>query len=263
MNIQAVVTDFDASFTEDQGTASDRRTWADVRRLKAAGVRVILNTGRDLDYLLGPTGILRWTDAALFDLVIAEDGAVAWDPSANEIHILGEPVSPFFVDALRRTAKARKPENRIEPKELWLGHASIATMRDKLPITRRVLQRKNAFLKRVGIAPIDVHPIVNGGSVTWVKTGIDKGTGMLWALHQLGVSANGTVAIGDGENDAAFMRLAAVAAPVANAKPELHALPNAIRVRGRAGAGFREVAGRILRGELDQLVGAPGLGIAI
>jgi hydroxymethylpyrimidine pyrophosphatase-like HAD family hydrolase len=263
MLIEAVVTDFDASFTEDQGTASDRRTWAEVRRLKAAGVKVILNTGRDLDYLLGPTGVLRWSDIAQFDLVIAEDGAVAWDPSANEVHILGEPVSPYFVDALRRTAGAKRPENRIDPKELWLGHASIATMRDKLPIAQRVLTRKNAFLRRLGIPPIDVQPIVNGGSVTWVKTGVDKGTGMLWALHRLGVRASRTVAIGDGENDAAFLRLAAVAAPVANAKPELHALANAIPVRGRAGAGFREVARNVLSGALDDRLTGGDIGLAV
>lgn len=251
MKIQAIVLDFDASFADDQGVADDPRTWAAVRRLREAGVRVVLNTGRDLPYLVGPTGVVCWERLALFDMVIAEDGAVAWDPAQNRVHLLGEPISPLFLDALRATHRHPDPERRIDPAQLWPGLASLGMMRDKLHVATDVLRRKNAYLVRKGIAPISVQPILNNASVTWVQPGIDKGTGMLWALDRLGVDPRRTVALGDGENDIAFLRLAGVAAPVANAIPELRALPNAVRVRGKAAAGFREVARRILSGEFD------------
>ena len=262
MRIQAVVTDFDASFTSDQGVADDARSWATVQALRDAGVKVVLNTGRDLHYLIGPTGILHWSQVAMFDMIIAEDGAVAWDPRANRLQIIGEPISPYFIDALRQTAVAADPDDRIDSKELWIGHASVGTMRDRLQLAKKVLRRKNAYLKRLGVPPISVEPIVNGNSVTWVKAGVNKGTGMLWALQQLGVDPARVVAIGDGDNDAAFMKLAGIAAPVANAKPELHALSNAICVRGSAADGFREVAQRLLDGELDRLLDDPGLSVA-
>lgn len=264
MLVEAVVTDFDASFAEDQGVANDAHTWASLRRLRDAGIRTVLCTGRSLDYLVGPSGVLSAKHMALFDVVIAEDGAVAWEPAANRLHLLGQPMSPFFVDALRRTATRKDPRERIGAGDLWHGLASMSTRREHMRVTDHVLKAKNSELRRLGIPPIDVHPIVNGTWVTWVSGGVDKGSGMLWALSRLGVSPTRAVGVGDGDNDADFMRLCGVAAPVGNAVAELHALPNAMPLRGHASAGFRELVRRVFSGEVDRLMAAlPGFDVGV
>ena len=261
--IEAVVTDFDKSLVPDQGTLDDPATLAELRALRRAGIRIVLCTGRTLDYLVGPTGIRSWDHLLLFDAIVAENGAVLWDARNRRLDLLGEAVAPEFVEALRRTGRRADPERRIDPAEIWPGLASVSVMRDRLDVSRDVLRVKNSQLRRKRVPSLQLHPIVNGGSVTWVSRGVDKGVGMLEALRRLGVDPARTVGVGDGENDAAFMRLCGLAAPVDGSCHAVVSLPNAIPLRGGPGAAFRDVARRTRRGSLDRYIGRGRIAVAL
>ena len=76
-----------------------------------------------------------------------------------------------------------------------------------------------------------------------------KGTGLLAALDELGLSPHNTIAAGDAENDLALLHAAEVGAAVANAVPSLAAQAD-LRLGSRDGDGVAELlAGPLLAGQ--------------
>ena len=252
--IQAIATDFDDSFVDGQGVATQRHTWDEVRRVRAAGVKMVMVTGRDLAYVFGPTGILHWNQVLQFDAIIGEGGAVAFFPHENRTEILCEPVSPLLIDAVKRTVLERDPAKRIDMTEAWFNQASFSFTAKGIPIVKGVLRRKNAWLKRRNIPVFNVWLIENGNSGIVLPRGVDKWSATSRVLDELGVDPAKCVGVGDGENDVVFMSRLGIAAPVQNAHPSLKALPNAIEVKGKSHYGFREICRRVRRGELDKFL---------
>ena len=83
--------------------------------------------------------------------------------------------------------------------------------------------------------------IFNKGAVMALPSGITKATGLKPALMELEIPADRTIAIGDAENDHAFLGMCGLAVAVANALPALKASADIVTV-GRQGAGFVELA---------------------
>jgi hypothetical protein len=78
-----------------------------------------------------------------------------------------------------------------------------------------------------------------------LPSGINKATGLLTALDELDLSAHNVVAVGDAENDHAFLMSCGCAATVANAVPMVRAEVD-IPLAADHGAGVVELVDRLI-----------------
>lgn len=243
----ALAFDFDGTLADDQATLNDPATVAMLQRLRDAGYKLILNTGRTLEYLIGPQGIEDPAVVRLFDAVVAECGGTLWLPRESAAPApLGPLHSPLLVNEMRRVG--------IPATMIWPGLASVATMRHLRPKASKALRRVNVDLRAAAQPPLNVRPVYNGESVTYLPAGTDKGSGLRAAAAALGISARQVIGFGDGENDLPFLRACGVAVAVANARPVLlaglrHHL-HAVLATRPAGAGVREICTQLLQGVL-------------
>jgi HAD superfamily hydrolase (TIGR01484 family) len=209
----ALATDYDGTLATDG--AVDRETVAALRRLAATGRKLILVTGRQLNDLLRV-----FPDAGLFDAVVAENGAVLHRPASAETRVLAPPPPAHFVETLRR--------RRVEP--LWRGQVVVATVQPNDTAVEDVIRELG----------LDLQVILNKGSVMVLPASVDKATGLRAALAELAVAPERVVAIGDAENDQAFLATSGRGVAVANALDTLKAGATHV-TRGEAAAGVREI----------------------
>ena len=213
MRFLALATDYDGTLATDG--AVDPETVAALRRLAATGRTLILVTGRQLNDLLRV-----FPEAGLFAAVVAENGAVLYRPGSGEMRVLAPPPPAHFVETLQR--------RRVEP--LWRGQVVVATVQ---PNDTAVVDVN----RELGL---DLQVILNKGSVMVLPASIDKATGLRAALDELALAPERVVAIGDAENDQAFLATCGYGVAVANALEPLKAASKHV-TRGEAGAGVREI----------------------
>jgi len=87
---------------------------------------------------------------------------------------------------------------------------------------------------------LDLQVILNKGSVMVLPASVDKASGLRAALAELALAPERVVAIGDAENDQAFLGTCGYGVAVANALDSLKATTAHV-TRGEAGAGVREI----------------------
>jgi HAD superfamily hydrolase (TIGR01484 family) len=194
MYFLALAADYDGTIAAD-GAVSDE-TYAALEALKKTGRRLLLVTGRNLESLKRSCHRLK-----LFDRVVAENGALLYDPATEEERVIAPPPSPIFVEQLR--------ERGVSP--LSVGHAIVATW---TPHERTVLE----VIQELGL---ELHIIFNKGAVMVLPANVNKASGLCAALQDLEVSALNVVGVGDAENDHAFLKCCGCSAAVANAIPSL------------------------------------------
>ena len=192
-----------------------------------SGRRLILVTGRELPDLL-----TVFPHIALFDRVVAENGAVVHCPATREEKLLGEPPPAPFVRALR--------ERGVSP--IAVGRVIVATWK---PHETTVLE----VIRDLGL---ELHVTFNKEAVMVLPAGLSKATGLAEALRELGLSAHNVVGVGDAENDHAFLRLSECRVAVSNALPMLKDAADLV-TRGEEGAGVRELIERLLADDLRDL----------
>lgn len=61
-----------------------------------------------------------------------------------------------------------------------------------------------------------------------LPVGASKGAGVQWLLHHLGMSPDGLLACGDGENDIEMLQLATVGVAMGNAGPKVKSVADAV-----------------------------------
>ncbi len=95
VRIQALAVDYDGTIAHHGKVAAGTQTV--LAALRPSGRRLVLVTGRRLEDLqvVAP-------DLAVFDAVVAENGAVLYDPSTGDLTPLAEPPPPALLDALHR-----------------------------------------------------------------------------------------------------------------------------------------------------------------
>jgi hydroxymethylpyrimidine pyrophosphatase-like HAD family hydrolase len=121
-----------------------------------------------------------------------------------------------------------------------VGHVVVATVQ---PNDAAVMD----VIRELGL---DLQVILNKGSVMVLPASVDKASGLRAALDELGLSPENVVAIGDAENDQAFLATSGCGVAVANALDALKV--GAARVtRGEAGAGVREVIDSLISERLQ------------
>jgi hydroxymethylpyrimidine pyrophosphatase-like HAD family hydrolase len=219
--VLALATDYDGTLAH-QG-AVDAATLAALERFKATGRRLILVTGREL-----PDLKRCFPQLSLFDRVVAENGALIYDPASEKETVIAEPPPEAFVRQLRA--------RNVAP--LSVGRAIVATWE---PHGTTVLQ----VIRDLGL---ELQIIFNKGAVMVLPAGVNKATGLAAVLPELELSAHNVVAVGDAENDHAFLRASGCGAAVSNALPMLMESAH-IKLAGRASAGVVELIETIERAD--------------
>src|SRR5438105_5535081 len=95
MRYHALAADYDGTLAH-HGQLDDT-TRAALRRLRESGRKTIMVTGRQLDDLLS-----FLPEPELFDRIVAENGAVVYEPATKDVRLLAEAPPPEFAEELRR-----------------------------------------------------------------------------------------------------------------------------------------------------------------
>ncbi|MDY6944141.1 MAG: HAD family hydrolase [Pseudomonadota bacterium] len=222
MRYLALCTDYDGTLAHHG--AVDDSTIAALARLRESGRRLIMVTGRELAELTSAFARLD-----LFDLVVAENGALLYNPATKQYQPLCEPPLPAFVAEL----KAR----HVTP--LSVGRTIVATHepheKDALDVIRDL--------------GLELQVIFNKGAVMILPSGVNKATGLHAALEQLSISVHNAVGVGDAENDHAFLGICECAVAVANALPAVQQTADFV-TRATHGAGVTQLIEEILADDL-------------
>jgi phosphoglycolate phosphatase (TIGR01487 family) len=194
MRYLALASDYDGTLA-DHGIVRSSSV-VSLRRLAESGRKLILVTGREL-------GDLRavFPQHEMFQRIVAENGALLYNPATRESRALGEPPPPEFVAALRDAG--------VEP--LSVGASIVST----------VQPHDAAVLKAIRDLGLEMQVIYNREAVMVLPSGVNKGTGLRAALAELGLSVRNTVGVGDAENDHALLNVCEYRVAVANAIPSL------------------------------------------
>lgn len=192
MRYLALCTDYDGTIAH-HGVV-DQPTIDALARLRESGRKLIMVTGRELAELISVFPPLD-----LFDLVVAENGALLYNPATKEQKPLCEPPLPQFVAALE--ARGVTP--------LSVGRTIVAT---REPHETDAIE----VIRDLGL---ELQVIFNKGAVMILPSGVNKATGLKAALTELNLSVHNAVGVGDAENDHAFLGICECAVAVANALP--------------------------------------------
>lgn len=204
-------------------------TIAALERLRATGRRLILVTGRQLPDLFN-----LFTSTHLFDSIVAENGAVLYNPADHTEHVLAQPPPDQLVDALRNRG--------VSP--LSVGRVVVATA---TPHEATVL----GTIQELGLG----HQVIfNKGQIMILPPGVNKGFGFAAALRELRLSPRNAVAMGDAENDYSLLALAECAVAVNNALPMLKEHADLV-TKGEDGDGVSEVIERLIATDLAEIAG--------
>ena len=227
MYVLALATDYDGTLAEDCVVSPS--TIEVLERFKETGRRLIMVTGRELPELIG---IFPKTE--LFDRIVAENGALLYDPATRTETPLAASASPELFDAL----KARG----VIP--LSMGRCIIAT-REPYQI---------AAFKEIRRLGLELEIIFNKGAVMVLPTGVNKATGLGVALDELRLSPHNVIGVGDAENDHAFLSFCGCSVSVANALPALRDRTHLVMLHPR-GRGVTELIDLIVSDGRHSLTG--------
>lgn len=218
MRFVALAADFDGTLAADG--VLDPATASALERLRRSGRALILVTGREV-----PELVATCPELGLFNLVVAENGALLYWPATEQVKLLAEPPPSALVAALRA----------LEVAPLSVGNVIVATWH---PHETTVLQT----IRHLGL---EHQVIFNKGAVMILPPGINKASGLTAALNELGLSPHNVVGIGDAENDHSFLRLCECAVAVDNALPTLKQRADFVTSSGH-GAGVVELIDELL-----------------
>jgi hydroxymethylpyrimidine pyrophosphatase-like HAD family hydrolase len=221
MRYLALATDYDGTLAAN-GTAVDSTIQA-LEKLRDSGRRLILVTGRELNDLHTVFSKLE-----LFDCVVAENGALLFDPRSKRSRVLAEPPPKELLSAL---------EERGVP--FSTGRAIVATN----------VPHEVAVLDAIRELGLEMQVIFNKGAVMVLPSGVNKCTGLEVALHSMELSHHNVVGVGDAENDHAFLADCECAVAVANALVTVKQRADYVTSQPR-GAGVEELIAKLLENDL-------------
>jgi len=214
-HFKALASDGDGTLT--RGGHLGKATFDALRRLRQAGKRIILTTGET------PKDLAKFPHLELFDLVVAENGALLFDPSTRKEELLAEPPPVALIQKLRAA--------KIDP--LKFGRVIVSTESPRECAVAEVLR------------DFGWQVVLNRRNIMMLPQGINKATGLTVALRRLGLADRDVVAVGDAENDLALFKACGCGVAVANAIPELKKEATLVTSFGN-GAGVVELIDKLL-----------------
>jgi HAD superfamily hydrolase (TIGR01484 family) len=198
-----------------------------LKRVRESGRKLILVTGRVMDEL---RQIFPRLD--LFDWVVAENGALLYNPETRDEKLLAERPPGKFAGALAK--------RNVEP--ISVGRVIVATWQP----------HETTVLETIRDLGLELQVVFNKGAVMVLPSGVNKATGLKAALWELGLSPHNAVGIGDAENDHAFLSMCECAVAVANALPSVKEQADLV-TDGDHGAGVIELIDKLLTSDLSEL----------
>ena len=200
MRLTALALDYDGTIAVDGVLGPEVR--AAIAETRAAGIKVILVTGRLLGDLRRLAGDLRFVDA-----VVAENGAVLAFPETGVTRLLAEPPPAHFHKELDRRGIT-----------YLAGECVVEGSADAASALLRVIQQLEL--------PLVI--LFNRGRVMVLPQAVSKATGLHEALYSQRLSLHNALAIGDAENDHEMLKASEVGAAVAWGSPWLKAVADVI-----------------------------------
>ena len=231
MRFRVLATDYDGTLATHGSV--DSTTLAALERLRSSGRKLLLVTGREI---LDLKQVFPQLDA--FDRIVAENGALLFDPGSRREELLCERPAQELIERLQ--------ERHIP---ISVGRAVIATTEPHYQVV----------LKAIHKLGLELQLTFNKGSVMVLPTGVNKATGLAHALAEIGESAAATVGIGDAENDHAFLAACGCGVAVANALPSLKSRAQVVTC-GAHGAGVVEVIDELLANDFARGASCGGAG---
>ncbi len=225
MRYLALACDYDGTLATDGRV--DENTEAALERLLDSGRKLILVTGRQLDDL-----IQVFPRINLFELVVAENGALLYRPASCDQRLLGDRPPEEFITTLR--------ERGVD--SLSVGRVIVATWHP----------HETTVVETIRDLGLDLQVIFNKNAVMVLPSGINKAVGLNAALSELGLSPHNTVGVGDAENDQAFLELCKCSVAVANALPMVKQQADLV-TSGSRGAGVTELIDKLIASDLEEL----------
>ncbi len=218
MYFLALAVDFDGTIA-DEGIVAPS-TLSALRRIQRSGRKLLLVTGREL-------GDLRSCFPALdlFDIIVAENGALLFEPGKQRETLL----APSPPDTLLQALSDR------DVKPISIGRSIIATWRPQEKIVIETIEDLG----------LEMQITFNKGAVMILPAGVNKASGLRNALKNLGISPLNVVGVGDAENDHAFLKSCGCAVAVANAIPALKKAADIVLAESH-GAGVAELVERLI-----------------
>ncbi len=190
MHFLALAVDYDGTIAENGSVPPE--VCASLTTLKNSGRKLLLVTGRELQALKH-----HFPQLDLFDLVIAENGALLYDPTTDTEELIADPASTELVSRLR--------DKGVSP--LSIGRSVIATWH---PF-------ENAVITSIREMGLELQITFNKDAIMILPPCVNKASGLMAALRRLGISELNVVGVGDAENDHAFLSICGCAAAVNNA----------------------------------------------
>jgi HAD superfamily hydrolase (TIGR01484 family) len=225
MRYQIAAFDYDGTIAHHGGV--NEETIEALKQLKASGRKIILVTGRELDELK-----TIFPEHTVFDRIVAENGALIYNPSALEERLLGEAPPETFVQYLK--------QHKVAP--LSVGRVIVATWEP----------HQNVVLEAIKKFGVERQVIFNKGAVMVLPSGINKAKGLSSVLKELSFSMHNVVAAGDAENDSAMLQAAECAVAVQNALPALKETADWV-TKSDHGDGIIELVNQLLKNDLGVL----------
>ncbi|HEY3355986.1 MAG TPA: HAD hydrolase family protein, partial [Polyangia bacterium] len=164
MRFLALACDYDGTLADEGRLAAPTR--AALAAVRASGRKLLVVTGRERPDLERVAAGLD-----LFDLVVAENGAVLYWPGTGAERLLAPAPPPAFVAALRRAG--------VTP--LGVGRCIVATVHPHEHTVREIIRQLG----------LELAVVFNKGAVMVLPAGVDKATGLAAALAELGLSPAG------------------------------------------------------------------------
>jgi hydroxymethylpyrimidine pyrophosphatase-like HAD family hydrolase len=196
MHISVIATDFDGTISQGDQLAPE--VIHVLHRWRERGQFTVLASGRPFEFLHA----LQQREP-VFDLIVAENGAVLYNPRNDEMSLPFGEVPGDLIDML---VKLGVP--------LWRGVAIAGTT---MPYDDAIWVAS----RELGLA---VHVETNRNEVMLLPPGASKGAGLSNVLKGEGLSARNVLAFGDAENDHSLFEAVEVRVAVANASDSLKAM---------------------------------------
>jgi HAD superfamily hydrolase (TIGR01484 family) len=225
MRYFALCADYDGTLAH-HGDVPDEAVAA-LKRVQASGRKLIMVTGRVLDELTE-----RFPELGIFDMVVAENGGVLYNPKTRDETLLAEAPPKGFLKAL----KARGA------RDVMAGRVVVATW---TPHEVEALE----LIKEMGL---ELQIVFNKGAVMVLPATVNKALGLAAALEQMGLSPHNAVGVGDAENDHAFLSMCECSVAVSNALDAVKERCDWV-TKGDHATGVIELCDRLVENDLQSV----------
>jgi HAD superfamily hydrolase (TIGR01484 family) len=225
MRYLALATDYDGTLASS-GKVMPTTIQA-IERLKASGRRALLVSGRSLADLMDV-----FPEFAVFDYIVAENGAVVYQPSTHWKEFLADRLPDELIEEF----------NRLAIRPLELGEIIVSTHSSN----------KELVLNAIYKLGLEAQITFNGDATMVLPLGVNKAIGIKRALTRMGLSFHEVVGVGDSQNDLSLLKNCECPIAVANAVRPIKDIASHV-TRSSFGTGVEEIIYELLENDLAHL----------